>query len=226
MYIHSDEWPSCHDIQIQRLQPAVLEAQTFEMMLKVLAARTYRINCQNENNQYGSFWPETENIIADQIHCIWLTGYFSKQETIQMALTNLQSSSFEDIQNVYERMTETDEFLLQTKAPFLTKIKTEELLAYKNNKTPQSLIKKQQKRGSTSAIATPYPKRKRSLVSHFDRVSTTVSSDNVPQISHSTSLSHWLRTTDTGPITGRSISRQTNLKRTRKKYNTRKQREK
>ena len=165
-----------------------MEAQLFEMMLKVNAAHQYRNYCQDPSNQYGSIWTEEKNEIADQIHTIWLTGFYSKQETTLMAFENLETCPIENIIMFYERLTKTDEFLLQTKLPFLSVSKIEELLAYKNSTTPNSLKKNHQKRSSTSELRHSNPKRRKSLGQQFNLVGNEETVQNLNGLNNSHQL--------------------------------------
>ena len=134
-YFYPNEFPTASDIKKQRLNHQVLEAECCERMVRVIAAKTFRHFCETQNNCYGSYWTESENLIADQIHDIWYTGKVSRDETVSHVLSNSLDLSNEQIQWVYDKMMETDEFFLQQDPPMITKREIEELLAG-NKKRP------------------------------------------------------------------------------------------
>ena len=129
IYINSEEWFSHLDIQLQRLNPDVIEAQIFERMLKIQAAKQFRKFYQDSDTENS--WSAAENVIADKIHDIWLCRQISKEDTI-ISVAEISDCNQSDVERVYDKLAQTDEFLLQVELPFLRVAKINELLNYKN----------------------------------------------------------------------------------------------
>ena len=157
-YFYPNEFPTTCDIKMQRLDKQVLSAECCERMVRVIAAKTFRHSCTTHDNRYGSYWTEAENLIADIIHNIWYNGKISRDETVNHVLSGLQDVSKEQVELVYDRMIETDEYFLQQNPPTITKKEIEELLAYKDkrsrkrplNQTHGDLQNAKKKKGSNA----------------------------------------------------------------------------
>ena len=141
-YVTNNQFPSAHDLKMQRLNRNVLAAECCELMVRVIAAKTLREYCQTEGNPYGFFWSVGDNLIANQIHCHWLAGLEHAQtvtptDVVRTVARDLNRTEAEVLE-VYTKMADTDEVLLTRAPPTLTRSEIEELVALKNNRAPPS----------------------------------------------------------------------------------------
>ena len=158
IYIALTDFPTVLEIRIQRLNPEVIQAQCSEWMIRIIAARCYRHFCTKPENEYGNLWTDLENQIADTIHDIWCAGLLTKDQCVDLVLQSTQFPQTEVVL-VYDRLSETDEFLLQKTPPYVTQKEREELLAFKrNNCSRRPRAQKKRNQAKTESTA---PKSKR-----------------------------------------------------------------
>ncbi|KAF0293569.1 hypothetical protein FJT64_008674 [Amphibalanus amphitrite] len=68
LHIPTDQWPTVEEIQVQRLNPDVLEAEIFERQMKINAAKTWRqFVAADDDGQ----WSSADNVIGDAVHVAW-----------------------------------------------------------------------------------------------------------------------------------------------------------
>ena len=73
LYIHSDHWPSSLKLKVQRLNPAVIESENFERIVRVSGARDMRIyGFDLLENIPKSVDCDTFNLVGNIIHEEWL----------------------------------------------------------------------------------------------------------------------------------------------------------
>ena len=73
LYIHSDHWPSSLELKVQRLNPAVIESENFERIVRVSGARDMRIyGFDLLENIPKSVDCDTFNLVGNIIHEEWL----------------------------------------------------------------------------------------------------------------------------------------------------------
>ena len=162
MHIPPNEFPTSHDIQLQRLNPEVLQAESGDYMLQVLDAKTCRHACVAPDNPYGPLWTSTENLIADQIHDMWFNGASCRSDIVNGVLSKVSDTSENEINSVYDRMLKTGERFLLQSPPTITRTQIDELLAYKKGRTP-SPVKRCKSHGinSNSTLGKSGSKRKK-----------------------------------------------------------------
>ena len=66
-YIPAEQWPSYMDIQLQRLNPFVPEAEIFKRAIQIQASKTLRKWPVQSGNEYGIPWTKEESDVADLI---------------------------------------------------------------------------------------------------------------------------------------------------------------
>ena len=120
-YIPDDQWPTAADIQIQRTNPFVIEAEIFEIALKILGAQTLRWRTARTGKTYGQPWSIEECRIADLIALAYQCKQTSIEAIIKFVLktTNESLESFV-VQQVKEKIDRTNEKLLQYDAVYLS----------------------------------------------------------------------------------------------------------
>ena len=55
------------DIQVQRLNPYVIESEIFESAIKIQSSKKLRRQTYHSGKQYGSLWTKEESDVADYI---------------------------------------------------------------------------------------------------------------------------------------------------------------
>ena len=120
-YIPDDQWPTAADIQIQRTNPFVIEAEIFERALKILGAQTLRWRTARTGKTYGESWSIEECRIADLIAMAYQNKHTSTIAIIKFVLetTNESLESFV-VQQVKNKIDRTNEKLLQYDAVYLS----------------------------------------------------------------------------------------------------------
>ena len=105
---------------MQRLNPFVTEAQTFDQTLKIIAAQTLRRWSAKTGNNYGESWTSEECQIADIIAKAY------KQKIISLpSITKLINDKTNEkinqslVQQVINKIEKTDEVLLKQDPPYL-----------------------------------------------------------------------------------------------------------
>ena len=66
-YIPANEWPNALDIQVQRLNYFVIEAELFEKTIQIQASKTLRTRSVNHSCSYGESWTKVECDLANLI---------------------------------------------------------------------------------------------------------------------------------------------------------------
>ena len=141
MHIPNTHWPSAQEINVQRLNDDVIEAEIFERQMRINAAKTWRHHVALEG---GPEWSREENLIADAIHKAWRVHRV--QDVAESVIQNLSTSGahvqMEDVVAVLNKMLATEESLILAKPIYLTQSKHRQLF--------MSLSKRKQLSTSTS----------------------------------------------------------------------------
>ena len=120
-HIPDDQWPSAIDIQSQRLNPFVIEAEIFERTLKIKAAQTLRRRSVEFGVSYGESWTEQECDMADIIN----DAYKNQQTSLPSIVEFIRKErhlvlDHSLIQRVVDKINQTDERLLKEDPPYLS----------------------------------------------------------------------------------------------------------
>ena len=141
--------PNHFDIRLQRLNLDVIDAEMFELELRVNAAVTLRKECASNPGLYGSLWSNEENAIADIIHECWRRNVTSLDKILVTVKQYLSVTDI-DVLNVIEKMTDTEENLLNQEMPCLSTFEKQLLMKYRDHdrksKTKDTNIKSPKKR--------------------------------------------------------------------------------
>ena len=141
MHIPSCHWPTAQEINVQRLNDDVIEAEIFERQMRINAAKTWRRHVALEGRLQ---WSREENLIADAIHKAWRVHRV--QDVAKSVILNLINSGahvqMEDVVSVLNKMLATEESLILAKPIYLTQSKHRQLF--------MSLSKRKQLSTSTS----------------------------------------------------------------------------
>ena len=128
------------DIQSQRLNPHVIEAEIFERDIKIKASQTLRTWTANHNLDYGESWTLQECATADLIATAYKNGITKSINAIhawivQQGHPNIDLNS---LKTVAEKMDNTHERLLKEDPPYLTDDEYNRLKAYTMPRTTTS----------------------------------------------------------------------------------------
>ena len=116
-----EQWPNPIDIQVQRLNPFVIEAEIFDRALKIKASQTLREKSVELGNNYGESWTLEECQIANYIALAWkskittipaMVDFIERTTNIKMDRALLQK--------VEAKLNATDECLLKEDPPYLS----------------------------------------------------------------------------------------------------------
>ena len=141
-FIPEGHWPNAMDINLQRLNYFVTEAEIFEMAIKIKAAHTLRLYSVGENDApYGESWTKEEYEMADYIsgHSLHKDLPNTLPETlwnsIQKELRAKESypaylNDRELFARVLEKTEHTDERLCRVFPPFLAEGEYQNLVRY------------------------------------------------------------------------------------------------
>ena len=125
MHIPSTHLPSAQEINVQRLNNDVIEAEIFQRQMRINAAKTWRRHVALEG---GPEWSREENLITDAIHKAWRVHRV--QDVAESVIQNLSTSDahvqMEDVA-VLKKMLATEESLIHAKPIYLTQSKHRQL---------------------------------------------------------------------------------------------------
>jgi len=145
IHIPEGNWPSAMDINLQRLNSFVLEAETFERAIKIQAAKTLRlwsVDCDT----YGEPWSNEESELATIIGGVYLTTSHRSPQSVWKYLQHEIDMPFPVdkrlFASVIERLQHTDERLLKETPPFLTEVEYQKLIQYQKSKRTSTRTKK------------------------------------------------------------------------------------
>ena len=145
IHIPEGNWPSAMDINLQRLNSFVLEAETFERAMKIQAAKTLRL-CSIECDTYGEPWSYDQSDLATMIGGVYLTTSHRSPKDVwdylhdEIELPMPVDERF--FASVLEKLELTDERLLKETAPFLTQAEYQKLTQYQKSKRTGTKTKK------------------------------------------------------------------------------------
>ena len=88
-YIPAGQWPHFMDIQLQRLNPFVTEAEIFERSIKIQASKTLRKWTVESGNDYGMSWTKEESAAADCIVMAYKKKCTTSIKAIQKVICDL-----------------------------------------------------------------------------------------------------------------------------------------
>ena len=163
LHIPDDQWPTFDELQMQRLNEDVLEAEIFERQMKINAAKTWRHFVADDAD---GDWSREDNVIADAVHLSWRTHH--RLDVVCDVCDALRTQNDvdvtpADVQRVLHRMSKTDEALILEKPIYLTMLQHKGLLyrkvQHKRRRTTRVTAPK--RRATTSADRGRRTKRKR-----------------------------------------------------------------
>ncbi|KAF0306482.1 hypothetical protein FJT64_022023 [Amphibalanus amphitrite] len=119
LHVPTDQWPTVEEIQVQRLNPDVLEAEIFERQMKINAAKTWRHFVAAEDD---GEWTSADNVIGDAVHVAWRRLH--TRDVASVVCDELHAKgvdvSVSDVQHVVQKMSHTDEALILADHIYLT----------------------------------------------------------------------------------------------------------
>ena len=116
-----EQWPTQIDIQVQLLNPFVIEAEILDRGLRIKACQTLREKSVQLGNNYGECWSVEECEMANYISMAWRR----KITTIPAMIEFIEKTSNSTIDKplllrVDEKMNSTDARLLKEDPPYLS----------------------------------------------------------------------------------------------------------
>ena len=135
-YIPDGEWPNCLDVQSQRLNPFVIEAEIFERAIQIKASETLRKWSAQENIQYGETWTPGECNIADCIALAFKGGITRSVNAIHTWICKQCKESFDIklMETVIHKMDSTHEILLKEHPPHVNEEEYNTLKTYQKRR--------------------------------------------------------------------------------------------
>ena len=139
-YIPEGEWPNSLDIQLQRLNPYVIEAHIFERAIQIKAAQTLRTWTANHNLDYGESWSLQECETADLIATAYKNGMRKSVNAIQTWIVKEGHDKIDlnVLKSVVQKMDNTHERFLKEDPPYLTDDEYNTLREYQKPSRPTS----------------------------------------------------------------------------------------
>ena len=132
LYIPPNHWPSALELQVQRLNPQVLESENLERIIRVTGARDMRkYGYDLLENVPNSVTSDMFNNVCDIIHNEWLeqgSEVFTKRNSANASADSLyeklpshikEKFKKEVFHDIYNFMKKTDEFLLLVDVPYM-----------------------------------------------------------------------------------------------------------
>ena len=111
LHINSDQWPTLEELQVQRLNEDVVEAEIFERQMKINAAKTWRhfVAAQGDGE-----WSQADNVIGDAVNAAWRRRH--EPDVTAVVCDELGANGADvspaDVQAVIDKMVVTDESLI------------------------------------------------------------------------------------------------------------------
>ena len=135
-YIETGEWPHALDINLQRLNPFVLEAEIFERVIKVKSSITLRKFTVKNDKFYGELWTSEECDVADCIGLAYRNKVTTSIPAIQHFIKDMLGRTFgeEILKVVIGKMEMTHERLLKEQPPYLKTDEFNTLIEHKKQK--------------------------------------------------------------------------------------------
>ena len=150
IHIPPNEWPSCEEINMQRLNSDVIEAENFERRLRITSAVTVR--------KWSKDWTKEDNDIADSIHDIWEFGNISQNDICSSLVKNNSNKVSQiDVQLIYNKMLLTDEKLLTEPIHKLTETEKRNLKFHREVFSSKKTTTKKKKTKSLSKNNVKHP---------------------------------------------------------------------
>ena len=131
-YIPDGQWPNYMDIQLQRLNPFVAEAEIFERAIKIQASKTLRKWTVESGKEYGISWTKEESDAADSIGIAYKEKCRTSIPAIQKVICDRTYKTLDStlIKEVVSKMDSTHESLLKEDPPYLKDSHYQSLLDY------------------------------------------------------------------------------------------------
>ena len=184
LYIPPNHWPSAAELQVQRLNPTVLESENFERIIRVIGARDMRkYGFDLLENVPPSVSCDIFNHVCDMIHNEWLKQgsdlKIVKANSIYEKLSKDSKMERNVFNDIYNFMENTDEYLLLQDVPYLrTKQRKMLIDVRKGARASKVNLKKKTEKIQTK---NPYPNPKikiRSKVHQFQKKGKTTRTEH------------------------------------------------
>ena len=144
-HIPDGQWPTAMDIQQQRLNKFVIEAEIFEMVVKIQASKTLRRWTVGKDVSYGETWTMQECEIADFIGMAYQNKITTSVPSIRSFVEQRAGKvvAIEDIKSIIQKMDSTDERMLKELPPYLKDEEYKRLVDYgKSRQAPPKQFQK------------------------------------------------------------------------------------
>ena len=135
-YIAAGEWPSALDINLQRLNPSVIEAEVFELGIRVMSMKTIAKLAVDSGLVYGESWTLKEYEILLDTELALQADFSSTIPLIQKFIFEKlgKSYSVEDLTHVMSKIDKTTGKVLREKLPYLSDAEYKRLCDHKKRK--------------------------------------------------------------------------------------------
>ena len=120
-HIPDGQWPTAMDIRQQRLNKFVIEAEIFEIVVKIQASKTLRRWTAGKDVLYGDAWTVQECEIADLIAMAYQNKITTSLPSIRSFIRQrtMKTVDVEVLKSVIQKMDSTDERMLKDVPPYL-----------------------------------------------------------------------------------------------------------
>ena len=135
-HIPEGNWPSALELRVQRLNRFVLEAELFEIAVKIAASRTQRRYSVSRDNVYGITWSSKDCEIADLVCEAYRSGNDFSSSGIQNFLREKLGKmiDIDILERVISKIDDSDEKLLKGQLPFLSDKEYDDLISFQKQK--------------------------------------------------------------------------------------------
>ena len=135
-YIPTGEWPTALDINLQRLNPYVIEAEIFEGVIRVISLKTIIKLSIETGKSYGQNWTMTDLNILNGIVMALESDFSMDVSSIQKFILEKLSENYdmEDLTSVMIKIEQSEAQILMKKLPYLTDVEYKRLIEHQKKK--------------------------------------------------------------------------------------------
>ena len=135
-YIAPGEWPTALDINLQRLNPFVIEAQIFERAIQIKSMETIAKLSIDTGNEYGQKWSLEEYKMLLDMTLALKENFSSSITTMQRFIIEKlgKNCSTENLTAVMEKIGRTPGKILREPIPYLSEVEYKRLSDHKKKK--------------------------------------------------------------------------------------------
>ncbi len=135
-HIPDGQYPTALDINLQRLNSFVVEAEIFERVVKLMALRTLRKYTIEKNKNYGQAWNMEDAEIANYVEAAYKKGVVKTIPPIKefINVTFGKHCEDEDLRRVIDKIDSDEARVIKEELPYLKDEEYIRLVAHKKQK--------------------------------------------------------------------------------------------